>query len=129
MDVHKQNKITKENILQIALAYRKQPIPKYLQEVLSKEKMDMDTLVLLAYNLDTQSFGGIRSVNIMILDENEKFWNLDLEYDVHTEGLIDYDIENISEIIDISKHKKGIHKTWGYLACEVLREINGNLKL
>ena len=72
-----------------------------------------------------QDFPGTSTDEGLILTGEGKFYEFDADLNNDKAELIElYSIVDVSGRFEIEEHKKGIGKTYGFLAMEVLNELN-----
>ena len=126
LNVQEQIAVKKDSILKEAKYWRDNGVPNPLVTVFNENEIEIEKSIMLEYE---QDFPGISTDEGMILSENEKFYefNADLNYD-RTELIELYSFVDVSDRFEIEEHKKGIGKTYGLIAMEVLKELNKNKK-
>ncbi|MEO0683595.1 MAG: hypothetical protein AAFY76_00760 [Cyanobacteria bacterium J06649_11] len=120
-NVQEQNELTKIGIKATASYWRLNELPKYLREVIESKGIDMTTSIVLEYE---HNYPGTFSDFGLLLTVEKRFISFDVDYDDHVALVVSW--EDVSHEYKISNNEKGFKKTYGYLACEVLEEMNSN---
>ncbi len=119
LNVQEQTALSKGAILSEARYWWKNGIPKPLAELFRTK--GIEKYIVLDYE---QDYPGISTDIGLILTSERQFFEFDVDLNAErTELLKVYSWTNVSSKFDIAKGKKGIGKTYGYLAIEVLREL------
>ena len=117
--VQEQSKITKNSIEKTAYYWRSNELPAYLRQFLEDNAIDVDSSIVLEYD---HNYPGMPSDFGLILTIDRRFFSFEVDND---NGIIaDKRLEDVSEEYLISDKEKGIQKTYGFLAIQVLEEIN-----
>lgn len=123
-NVQEQLALKKEVILNEAQYWRKNGIPSPLKSLIEQKGIDMDNAIILYYS---QDFPGINTDVGLILTSDLHFYKFEVDLTPDRTQLISCDVfENVSHKYEVCAHKKGIGKTYGYLAIEVLKQLNEN---
>lgn len=122
LNVQEQISIKKNLILKEAKYWRKNGIPKPLEKVFLENDIDIEKSIVLGYE---QDFPGISTDQGIVLTPNGVFYEFDADLNSNRTKLIElYSFIDVSAKFEIDKHKKGIGETYGFLAMEVLKELN-----
>lgn len=123
----KQVTTKKEGIKRFAQYWRQHDLPTPLMQLLASKNIDMHTSILIEYD---QDFPGGNTDEGIILTEEGKFFEFGVNLDLDRTRLITLELwEEVSHRYKINggeTEKKGVSKTFGFLALEVLRELNQN---
>ena len=123
-NVQEQNAVLKSKIVAEATYWRREGLPTPLEEKLISLNIDVSSCLVLDYE---QDFPGICSDDGTILATTGKFYKFEAELNSDRTKLVAwYELEEITKEIEISAHKKGTGATWGFLAMEVLNELNSS---
>ena len=92
-------------------------------ELRFKDKgIEIEKCIILDYE---QDFPGISTDEGIVLTPEGIFYEFDVDLNAGRTGLIElYSLVDVSDRFEISEHKKGIGKTYGFLAMEVLKALN-----
>lgn len=125
LNVQEQIDIRKDNILSEAKYWREHGIPKILELLFKEKGIDINKSIVLEYK---QDYPGISTDEGLLLTPEGEFYefNIDLNSD-RTEIVELYSIVNVSERYKVSEHEKGIGKSFGYIAMEILIELNSTV--
>ena len=122
LNVQEQNILKKDQILNEAKYWRINGIPYPLEQLFLAKGIHIDTSILLNYGQDSL---GVSTDEGMVLTADAFFYKFDADLNPNRTALIElYSFVDVSDKFEINKHKKGIGKTYGYLAMEVLKELN-----
>jgi hypothetical protein len=122
LNVQEQFAIKKERILSEAMYWRTNGIPSPLQSIFKEKGIDMEKSIFLEYE---QDFPGLSTDEGIIVTPDGNFFEFEADLNEERTKLLElYSFKNVSERFEINGHKKGIGKTFGFLAIEVLNEIN-----
>jgi hypothetical protein len=122
LNVQEQNSLMKHRILQEALYWRKNGIPAGLRVALESKGINTEKSIYLNYE---QDFPGISTDEGTILTPNGEFYEFEMDLNnTRTELFEFYSLENITSSTEINEHKAGTGATWGFLALQVLAELN-----
>jgi len=126
LNVQEQNILIKDGILKSAKYWRVKGIPKPLRQVFEKKGIDFSSLIILDYEKDV--FGGSTDEGIF-LTVDKVFYEFDADLNADETELIElYVLRDVSHRYEINEHQKGIGKTYGFMALEVLNELNEELR-
>lgn len=122
LSVQEQNALLKDRISKAAHYWRNNGIPKGLAEILGSKRINLKTCILLEYS---QDFPGCSIDEGIIVTEDEKFFEFELDLTKDRQHVIDFWAwKDLTMETEVTEHKRGTGKTWGYLALEVLQEMN-----
>lgn len=122
LNVQEQNLLSKEGILKVAKYWRMKGFPIALEVVFREKGIDLDTSIILDYE---QNYPGRSTDEGILLTEEGIFYEFEADLNPDRTKLIElYAFLDVSNRFEICEHKKGIGKTYGFLAMEVLRELN-----
>ncbi|WP_291727424.1 hypothetical protein [Bernardetia sp.] len=122
LNVQEQNNKTKSRILSEAKYWRKNGIPQGLEYFLREKNIDSNTSIFLEYE---QDYEGISTDEGIIVTTENKFIRFSMDLNSDKTELIFLDRwEDITQRYEISAHKRGSGKTYGFLTLEVLQELN-----
>ena len=121
-NVQEQNALTKDRIETEAKFWRERGIPNPLIAILNDNQIDPNECIFLEYE---QDFPGISTDEGMIVSIDGKFYRFELDLNKDRTMLVEqYLFKDISDEVEIDEHKPGTGKTWGFLALQVLTEMN-----
>ncbi|OJJ18320.1 hypothetical protein BKI52_26235 [marine bacterium AO1-C] len=121
-NVQEQSLSKKQNINNFAQYWRQHELPAPLMQLFASKNIDMNTSILIEYD---QDFPGGHTDEGIILTEGGKFYEFWADLDPDRTQLITLELwEEVTKRYEINEHKKGIGKTFGFLALEVLKELN-----
>lgn len=122
LNVQEQNALEKHKIYQEALYWRNNGIPKPLKLALEEKGIETEKSIFLEYE---QDFPGISTDEGKVLTPEGEFYEFEMDLNKKRTKLIEfYRWENITSKVEIDEHKPGIGSTWGFLALQVLSELN-----
>ncbi len=122
LNVQEQNALMKHRILQEALYWRKHGIPAGLRVALEGKGIDTEKSIYLNYE---QDFPGLNTDEGTVLTPNGEFYEFEMDLNTNRTELVEfYSWENITTSTEINGHKAGTGATWGFLALQVLAELN-----
>ncbi len=126
LNVQEQTIVKKDSILQEAKFWRDNEVPEPLKNVFIKNGIEIEKSIILEYK---QDFPGISTDEGIILSEEGKFYEFDMDLNLDRTALIElYSFIDVSDRFMVEEHQKGIGKTYGFIAMEVLRELNDKTK-
>ena len=122
LNVQEQIAVKKDSVLKEAKYWRDNGVPEPLMKVITEYGIEIEKSLILEYE---QDYPGISTDEGMIVTEEAKFYEFiaDLNSD-RTELIELYSFVDVSDRFEIEQHKKGIGKTYGFIAMEVLKELN-----
>jgi hypothetical protein len=122
LNVQEQNVLLKHSIAQEARYWRSQNIPAALTTFLQSKNIEIESSIFMDYDRHAL---GCSTDEGCILTKDGTFFKFDIDLsDDDTEIICINTWENITESIELSAHKKGTGATRGFLALEVLHELN-----
>lgn len=122
LNVQEQIAVKKERIIAEATYWRTNEIPSPLWSIFESKGIDVEKSIFLEYE---QDFPGLSTDEGIILTPDGEFYQFEADLNSERTKLIElYLFQDVSERFEISEHKKGIGKTYGFLAMEVLKELN-----
>lgn len=122
LNVQEQNALMKHRILQEALYWRENGISVGLHGALEDKGINTEQCIYLNYE---QDFPGVSTDEGIVLTPNGEFYEFEMDLNSTRAELVEfYSWENITSKIEINKHKAGTGSTWGFLALQVLAELN-----
>ena len=122
LNVQEQNALVKNTIYSEASYWRKNGLPKALKHALEEKGISIETSIILEYE---QNFPGCSTDYGIVLTRNGDFYRFEMDLSNDRSELLDfYAWENINSEIEVNKNLKGTGASWGYLANEVLNELN-----
>lgn len=122
LNVQEQNAMLKDKLLNEARHWRENGIPTGLESVLESKGIDCRTSIFLEYE---QDFPGCSTDEGIVLTVDSHFFEFDIDLSSGRESLVEvYRFEDITEDYEISEHRPGTGATWGFLAIQVLSELN-----
>ncbi|WP_300433025.1 hypothetical protein [uncultured Thalassolituus sp.] len=122
LNVQEQNALEKHRIYQEASYWRKNGIPKGLTIALEEKGVDTAKSILLQYE---QDFPGVSTDEGIILTPDARFYEFEMDLDENRSKVIElYLWDDVTSKVEINEHKPGTGSTWGFLALEVLHELN-----
>ncbi len=122
LNVEEQNTLIKYRIFSEAKYWRENGVSLGFQKILIEREINSKFAIFLDYN---QGFSGISTDEGIIITAEKKFIRFAMDLNSDGSELIFLDKwEDITEQYEISEYKKGIRKTYGFLALEVLEELN-----
>jgi hypothetical protein len=124
LNVQEQILVKKDKIQSEAKYWRIHGIPKPLEQVLRQKGIDIEKSIFLNYE---QGYPGISTDVGIVLTYDGIFFEFDTDLNTDRTELIElYSFTDVSDRFEIDGNKKGIGKTYGFLAIEVLKELDNN---
>ena len=122
LNVQEQIILTRDRILTEANYWRQNGVPAPLLDVFKKYEIDFERSIILDYE---QDFPDIITDEGIVLTPHGIFYEFiaDLNSD-RTELIELYSIKDVSDRFEVEANKRGIGMTYGFLALEVLKELN-----
>lgn len=121
-NVQEQITLTKHGIKTQAQYWRQEGLPLPLIQLFETKGVDVKTSIVLWYD---QDFPGSSTDEGLLLTEDGRFFEFDVDLNPERSQLVElYLWEDVSHRYEINGHKKGLGKTYGFLAMEVLQELN-----
>ena len=122
LNVQEQITVKKDSILNEAKYWRGNGIPEPLEKLFKENGIEIDKSIIFEYE---QDFPGISTDEGIVLTQDGKFYEFDADLnDDRTELIELYSFIDVSDRFEVNEHKNGIGKTYGFLAMEVLKELN-----
>ena len=122
LNVQEQIAVRKDSILKEAKYWRDNGVPEPLRKVFTENGIEIEKSIMIEYE---QDFPGISTDEGMILTEKGKFYEFDVDLNKDRTELIElYSFVDVSDRFEIEEYRKGIGKTYGFIAMEVLNELN-----
>lgn len=122
LNVQEQIALKKDLILNESKYWRENGIPKPLENICKEKGIEIDRSIIFEYE---QDYPGISTDQGIILTPEGAFYEFDADLNDNRTELIElYSFVDVSDRFEIAEHKKGIGKTFGFLAMEVLTELN-----
>lgn len=122
LSVQEQNALTKYAIFREASFWRAAGIPLGLHTALSSRGIDTERSIYLCYE---QDFPGINTNEGIVLTPDRKFYRFDMDLNPERSELVQlYGLQDITWCTEINPNRPGTGASWGYLALEVLVELN-----
>ncbi len=122
LNVQEQLILKKHDILLEATYWRKNSIPSPLGKIFAEKGIDINSSIILEYE---QDYPGISTDEGIVLTNDKRFYKFDVDLNSNRSELVElYSFKDISDKFEVNGNKKGIGKTYGFLAMEVLEELN-----
>ena len=122
LNVQEQNALDKHKIISEALYWRKHGIPIGLKNALESKGVNTEKSVYLNYE---QDFPGVSTDEGIVLTPEGRFFEFEMDLTRDRSRLLEFCLwEEKTQTIEISGRKPGSGATWGFLALEVLSELN-----
>jgi hypothetical protein len=122
LNVQEQNILKKHDIMSEAKYWRQEGLPNAINEIFIKNKIDPRTSIIINYE---QDFPGCNTDQGIILTSCRRFYEFEADLNEDSTKVLElYTWREITESYIIKDHEKGIGKTFGHLALEVLNELN-----
>ena len=122
LNVQEQNALDKDGILNSATHWRGVGVPIGLQRFFKTKGIQPDTSIFLDYQ---QNFPGMGSDWGEVLTADGKFFSFEMDLSEDRTKIVElFEWADITETIEINESKPGTGATRGYLALEVLSELN-----
>ena len=122
LNVQEQNALEKHRIYQEVLYWRENGIPLGLKKALEAKGVDTDRSIYLHYE---QDFPGVSTDEGTVVTPEGEFFEFEMDLNESRSEVIDfYRWENITSKVLINEHNPGTGATWGFLALQVLVELN-----
>lgn len=120
-NVQEQIKDTRESIKATAEFWRNNGLPDYVKSIFEQKNIKFNTSILLEYD---RFYPGMSSDFGILLTENQEFFKFEIDKDGDKIELISF--ENVTQEAQskIEDKVKGIGKSFGLIAIEVLAEMN-----
>ena len=125
LNTKEKNVLVRDEIFRKAKFWRELGIPELLKKVFQERNLNIDDSIIIELELDV--LGG-SSYEGIILVSNRRFYEFDIDLSTTETDLFKvYSFEDITDRFVVSHHVKGIEKTFGFIAMEVLEELRGKL--
>jgi len=122
LNVQEQNALLKHSIQQEAFYWRQKGIPEGLKKHLSDKGINFNECILLDYE---QDFPGCSTDFGMVLTNKKQFFEFDLDLSSDRQKILKlYEWKDVTDKVEVNGHKPGTGASWGYLAIEILDELN-----
>ena len=122
LNVQEQNALDKHRIFEEAFYWRTNGIPVGLKKALERKGIDTDNCIYLQYE---QDFHGVSTDEGTVLTPEGKFYEFEMDLNKDRTEVVEFYLwEEVTSKIEINKHKLGTGSTWGFLALEVISELN-----
>ena len=122
LNVQEQNVLEGHRIYSEADYWRTNGIPIGLQAALESKNVCIAKSVYLNYE---QDFPGASTDEGTVLTPDQKFYLFEMDLTKDRSELVEFYLwEEITDKVAINSSKPGTGKTWGYLALQVLSELN-----
>lgn len=123
-NVQEQNAIKKYRIYEES-HYWKINVPTVLIDLLKTNGINTDLCIFINYE---QDFPGISTDEGIVLTVDGKFFKFEIDFNPDRTKLVEFYLwKDITADTEIIISKKGTGATWGWLALEVLNEINSTV--
>ena len=127
-NVQEQITLRKDQIMKSARYWRMQDLPLPLVNLMHHNEVNPRTSIFLEYDRDTDYHESLRNGSTdsgIILSEDGRFFQFDMDLNADRTQLERLNLwKDISDQYDIDGQKKGIEKTDGFIALEVLTQLN-----
>jgi len=122
LNVQEQNILLKDKIEAEAKFWRENGIPLGLISALTEKGIDIDTSIFLNYE---QDFPGCSTDEGIVVTKDKRFFEFEMDLMEDRNSLSKlYVWKELTENTEINEHKPGTGATWGFLAIEVMTELN-----
>ena len=122
LNVQEQNTLDKFRIYREASIWRNNGIPIGLKSALEEKGIDTDKCIFLHY---AQDFPGVSTDEGTVLTPDGRFYEFEMDLNVNRTEVVEfYYWKDVTSKVDINEHKPGTGATWGFLALEVISELN-----
>lgn len=122
LNVQEQNALDKHRIYLEANYWRNNGIPTGLKIALEEKGIDTDNSIYLQYE---QDFPGVSTDEGTVLTSEGRFYEFEMDLNVKRTEVVEFYLwEDITSKVEINEHKPGTGSTWGFLALEVVSELN-----
>jgi len=132
LNVSEQVMLRKYEIYTSAEYYKLNGIPSWALEILTQKQINTDKIIIYENREDHPYYAegcneteGCFYDSITIVTEDKSFFTFEAELNKSRSIIVDFIYwKDTTSEFEISSHKKGIGKTDGFLALEVLEELN-----
>lgn len=122
LNVQEQNALDKYRIYREASYWRNIGIPIGLKSALEEKGVDTDKSIYLQYE---QDFPGVSTDEGTVLTPEGRFYEFEMDLNAKRTEVVEFYLwEEITSKVEINEHKPGTGSTWGFLALEVISELN-----
>ena len=122
LNVQEQNALDKYRIYREASYWRKSGIPFGLKSALEEKGIDTNKSIYLQYE---QDFPGVSTDEGTVLTPEGRFYEFEMDLNAKRTEVVEFYLwEEITSKVEINEHKPGTGSTWGFLALEVISELN-----
>lgn len=122
LNVQEQNALDKHRIYQEASFWRSSGTPVGLNSALEEKGIDTSNSIYLQYQ---QDFPGVSTDEGIVLTPEGRFYEFEMDLNAkRTEVVEFFHWEDITSRVEVNEHKPGTGSTWGFLALEVISELN-----
>ncbi len=122
VNVQEQNALEKHRINREASYWRSYGIPSGLKLVLEEKGIDVERSIYLQYE---QNFPGVSTDEGTVLTPEGEFYEFEMDLNTEKTKVIElYSWTNCTSNVEINEHKPGTGASWGFLALQVLSELN-----
>ncbi|MEM7761610.1 MAG: hypothetical protein AAF298_26300 [Cyanobacteria bacterium P01_A01_bin.40] len=122
LNVQEQNTLERHRIFIEASYWRENRIPIALEAALKNKGIDTKRSIYLEYE---QNFPRISTDEGIVLTPEGNFYKFEMDLNISRTEVVEFYVwENITPKVEINEHKPGTGVTWGFLALDVLAELN-----
>lgn len=122
LNVQEKNILEKHRIFTEASYWRENGVPVALKAAIEQKGVNVDNSIFLQYE---QDFPGVSTDEGTILTPDGEFFEFEMDLNDSRTKLVEFYVwENITSNVEINEHKPGTGSTWGFLALQVLSELN-----
>ena len=122
LNVQEQNALDKYRIYREASYWRNSGIPIGLKSALEDKGIDTNKSIYLQYE---QDFPGLSTDEGTVLTPEGGFYEFEMDLNAKRTEVVEFYLwEEITSKVEINEHKPGTGSTWGFLALEVISELN-----
>jgi len=122
LNVQEQNALDKYRIYREASYWRNSSIPVGLKSALEEKGIDTEKSIYLQYE---QDFPGVNTDEGTVLTPEGRFYEFEMDLNTTRTEVVEFYLwEEITSRVEINEHKPGTGSTWGFLALEVISELN-----
>ena len=122
LNVQEQNALEKHQIYLEAVYWRTNGVPLIVKNLLESKGIDTQKSIFLNYQ---QDFPGISTDEGIVVTPEGKFYEFEMDLNKDRTKLIEFYLwGEISPKVEINEHKAGTGATSGFLALNVLNELN-----
>lgn len=122
-NVQQQNALSKHKIYTEARYWREKGLPEALVKTFRQFEINPARCIVLDYE---QDFPGCCSDEGIVLTEQGEFFQFEIDLNAERSNVLSLELwDNITEEIEVKKQIRSTGASWGFLALEVLKELNG----